>query len=128
VPLAPRLRALVEVDSFATLSVTRLGRIRTYVMWVGAEGDDLIIVTDAASTKLRALRLDPSVTVVVWDRQEPTDYVEVLGTAVAIEVSERARRLLEVDLATRYNGRPYPRPDVDRWAKVTIRPSRQRVW
>jgi PPOX class probable F420-dependent enzyme len=77
------------------------GSPQTSVVWVGRDGDDLVISSAAGRRKERNLRRDPRVSFCVYDRNEPEQYVEVRGLAT---VSEDEGRRLAVALAEKYEG------------------------
>jgi PPOX class probable F420-dependent enzyme len=77
------------------------GGPQTSVVWVGRDGDDLLISTAAGRRKDRNLRRDPRASLSVIDKDDPLQYVEVRGTAT---VTEDIGRRLAVSLAEKYEG------------------------
>jgi PPOX class probable F420-dependent enzyme len=77
------------------------GSPQTSVVWVGRDGDDLVISSAAGRRKERNLRLDPRVSFCVYDRNDPEQYIEVRGLAT---VTEDDGRRLAVALAEKYDG------------------------
>src|SRR4051812_1328623 len=77
------------------------GSPQTSVVWVGRDGDDLLISTAAGRRKETNLRRDPRASLTVIDRNDPLRYVEVRGTAtITLDVGRR----LAVELAEQYEG------------------------
>lgn len=127
--LHPRVKEYAEAANFAVISVILpSGRIGTWVMWIHADEDCLLIVTSAQSAKYRALLSNPSVTITIWQRDVPYNYVELQGHVTSFEPGKEAREMLEVMLARKYRGVTYLRPDVKEWALLRIAPIYQRLW
>ncbi|GII84708.1 PPOX class F420-dependent enzyme [Sphaerisporangium siamense] len=77
------------------------GSPQTSVVWVGRDGDDVLISTAQGRRKEKNLRRDPRASLCVYDKADPLTYIEVRGTAT---VTEDAGRALAVALAERYEG------------------------
>ncbi len=77
------------------------GSPQTSVVWVGRDGDDVLISTAAGRRKEQNLLRDPRASVTVIDKDEPLRYTEVRGTAT---VTEDLGRRLAVELAEIYEG------------------------
>jgi PPOX class probable F420-dependent enzyme len=77
------------------------GSPQTSVVWVGRDGDDLLISTAAGRRKDRNIRRDPRVSLTVYDQADPQVYAEVRGVAT---VTEDIGRSLAVQLAVEYEG------------------------
>lgn len=77
------------------------GSPQTSVVWVGRDGDDLLISTAAGRRKDRNLRRDPRASLSVIDKDDLQQYVEIRGTAT---VTEDVGRRLAVALAEQYEG------------------------
>ncbi|MEU8052810.1 TIGR03618 family F420-dependent PPOX class oxidoreductase [Micromonospora haikouensis] len=100
--LDPDTRALLDRPEFAVLSTTEPdGRAQLSVMWVGRDGDHLVMATKDGRRKVRNIRRDPRVTVLVYDRARPTRYVEIRGRATVTD--EDAHALID-ELARSYTG------------------------
>lgn len=95
-------RALIDGDNPAVLATTNSdGSPQTSVVWVGRDGDDVLISTGQGRKKDRNVRRDPRVSVIVIDKDEPLRYVEIRGTAA---VSPDVDRELAQRLAEKYEG------------------------
>ncbi|NUT42306.1 MAG: PPOX class F420-dependent oxidoreductase [Thermoactinospora sp.] len=77
------------------------GSPQTSVVWVGVDGDDVVISSAAGRRKVVNLERDPRASLSVFDLTDPERYVEVRGLA-AVTVDEGRR--LAVELAERYEG------------------------
>ena len=77
------------------------GAPQTSVVWVGLDGDDVVISTTVGMRKETNLRRDPRASLLVVDKDDPGRYVEIRGAAT---VSEDVDRVLAVQLAEKYVG------------------------
>ena len=77
------------------------GSPQTSVVWVGRDGDDLLVSTAAGRRKERNVRRDSRVSLTVYDIADPLRYVEVRGEAT---VTEDIGREVAVRLAEQYEG------------------------
>ncbi|MEV6350190.1 PPOX class F420-dependent oxidoreductase [Actinoplanes sp. NPDC051851] len=120
------MRELVDRPEFAVLSTVEAGgEAQLSVMWVARDGDDLLMATKAGRRKVRNIRRDPRVTVLLHDRLRPARYAEIRGTARV--TGEDAHALIDA-LARRYTGAAHvvvdPAQEVDR---VVLRITPHRV-
>ncbi len=96
------VRKLLDDPNPAVLAtINPDGSPQTSVVWVGRDGDDLLISTAAGRRKERNLRRDPRVSLTVYDQADPQLYAEIRGRA---SVTEDAGRSLAVRLAEDYEG------------------------
>ncbi|MFD3943526.1 PPOX class F420-dependent oxidoreductase [Streptomyces sp. NPDC058579] len=77
------------------------GSPQTSVVWVGRDGDDLLISSQAGRRKVRNIEADPRVSLTLYDSEDPQLYAEIRGTAT---VTEDAGRALAVALDEHYEG------------------------
>jgi PPOX class probable F420-dependent enzyme len=77
------------------------GSPQTSVVWVGRDGDDLLVSTAAGRRKERNILRDSRVSLTVYDIADPLRYVEVRGVAA---VTEDVGREVAVRLAEQYEG------------------------
>lgn len=95
-------RALIDGDNPAVLATVGVdGTPQSSVVWVGRDGDDVLISTEAARAKTRNVQRTPRASVLVIDKDEPMRYVEIRGKAT---VSDDVDRKLAVQLAEKYEG------------------------
>jgi PPOX class probable F420-dependent enzyme len=102
VSLNEAVRKLLDDPNPAVLAtINPDGSPQTSVIWVGRDGDDLVISTAAGRRKDRNIRRDPRVSLSVYDQDDPEQYAEIRGTAV---VTEDVGRKLAVRLGEEYEG------------------------
>jgi PPOX class probable F420-dependent enzyme len=100
--LSEAVRRLLDEPNPAVLAtINPDGGPQTSVVWVGRDGDDLVISTAAGRRKERNIRRDPRVSLSVYDQDDPEQYAEIRGLAA---VTEDAGRKLAVRLAEEYEG------------------------
>ncbi|GAB3937935.1 hypothetical protein GCM10029976_051700 [Kribbella albertanoniae] len=126
--LSEAARALLDdtnVGVLTTLSST--GAPRNTVVWIGRDGNDVLISSDAAYYKTRNLVADPRTSLLVIDRTNPMRYVEIVAKAVVTPDEDRALaqtlaiKYASSDAADEYAALP---PEVQR---VVIRLSPDRI-
>jgi PPOX class probable F420-dependent enzyme len=102
VSLGEAVRKLLDEPNPAVLAtINPDGSPQTSVVWVGRDGDDLVISTAAGRRKERNMRRDPRVSLSVYDIGDPNRYAEIRGLAT---VTEDTGRKLAVRLAEKYEG------------------------
>jgi len=102
VSLNDAVRKLLDEPNPAVLATVNAdGSPQTSVVWVGRDGDELIISSQAGRRKERNIRRDPRVSISILDRDDPLQYVEVRGVAT---VTEDVGRELAVRLEEQYGG------------------------
>jgi PPOX class probable F420-dependent enzyme len=102
VKLSDSARKIIDDTNHAVLAtINPDGSPQTSVVWIGRDGDDLLISTAAGRRKDRNLRRDPRASLSVFDKNDPERYLEVRGTAT---ITEDTGRALAVALGDKYNG------------------------
>ncbi|MGA5192308.1 PPOX class F420-dependent oxidoreductase [Streptomyces exfoliatus] len=100
--LPDAVRALLDDINPAVLATIQPdGSPQTSVVWVGRDGDDVLISSQEGRRKIKNIRADARVSLTVHDRDDPDVYAEIRGTAT---VTEDAGRALAVALAESYEG------------------------
>ncbi len=100
--LSDAVRKLLDAPNSAVLATLNPdGAPQSSVVWVGRDGDDLLISSAAGRRKEKNIRRDPRVSLTVFDREDPLQYAEVRGAAT---VTEDLGRSLAVTLAEQYEG------------------------
>lgn len=94
-------RLLDEPNPAVLATINADGSPQTSVVWVGREGDELVISSAQGRRKDQNIRRDPRVSLSVYDQEDPETYVEIRGRA---SVTEDAGRALAVRLAEHYEG------------------------
>jgi PPOX class probable F420-dependent enzyme len=96
------VRRLLDEPNPAVLgTINPDGSPQTSVVWVGRDGNDLLISTAAGRRKERNMRRDPRVSLTVLDRGDPQLYAEIRGVAT---VTEDVGRRFAVRLEEQYSG------------------------
>ncbi|MYW04617.1 PPOX class F420-dependent oxidoreductase [Streptomyces sp. SID3343] len=102
ISLRDSARTLLDAAHPAVLATINAdGSPQSSVVWVGLDGDDLLISSQAGRLKERNLRRDPRASLTVYDPADSDHYVEVRGTCT---VTEDEGRRLAVALAEKYEG------------------------
>lgn len=102
VPLSDQARKLVDGANLAVLAtINPDGSPQTSVVWIGRDGDEVVISTEAGRRKDKNLRREPRASLTVIDKNDPDQYVEIRGTAT---VAEDVDRVVAVALAEAYEG------------------------
>jgi PPOX class probable F420-dependent enzyme len=102
VSLNQTVRRLLDDPNPAVLATINAdGSPQTSVVWVAADGDELVISSAAGRRKDVNIRRDPRVSLSVYDPSDPDVYAEIRGRA---SVTEDIDRVLAVRLAEQYEG------------------------
>jgi PPOX class probable F420-dependent enzyme len=119
------LRYLVTSNVPAHLSITKGdGSLVTSVVWVGFDGEHLLVNSPVGSYKGRALRTRPQVALSVVDPGDPWRRLSISGHVVDFRPDEN---LAFIDtLSERYLGTAYRQRDRDREI-IVIQPDRVRA-
>ena len=107
VSLSPEAKALIDRPNFAHLATLMTdGSPQSVPVWVGRDGDRLLVCTNEGSLKGRNTRRDPRVALSIVDFRDPYEEVQVRGRVV--------ERRPDPDLAImdpvshKYTGKPFP--------------------
>ncbi|WP_336206380.1 PPOX class F420-dependent oxidoreductase [Nonomuraea sp. LPB2021202275-12-8] len=102
VSLSDAARRILDAPNIGILAtVNPDGSPQTSVVWMGREGDEVVISSALGRRKDRNLSRDPRASLCVFDLADSSQYVEVRGVAT---VSEDVGRRLAVELAEKYEG------------------------
>jgi PPOX class probable F420-dependent enzyme len=106
-PLSGEAKALIDRPNFAHLAtLMEDGSPQSVPVWVGREGDRLLVCTGEGSLKGRNTRRDPRVALSIVDFHNPYEEVQLRGRVV--------ERRPDPDLAMmdpishKYTGKPFP--------------------
>ena len=116
-PSAPSLpagvRALLARPNYAHLSTLRAdGSPRNHVVWVGLEGDHVLVCTSEHTWKARDMRRDPRVALSVTDLDDPYRMAAVQGRVVEVRPDHDCQVM--DTMARKYTGKPFPARGPDR--------------
>jgi PPOX class probable F420-dependent enzyme len=106
-PLSQELRQLLDGPNFAHLATLMAdGSPHSVPVWVGREGDRILVCTGEASLKARNTRRDPRVALSIVDLRDP--YREAQLRARVVE--RRPDPALEImdSISRKYTGKPFP--------------------
>ncbi len=119
-------RALLDTPEYATIATMEPnGQPQLSVVWVGRDGDDVLVSTIKGRRKHTNIERNPLVTVLVFPKGDPDSYLEVRGTATMTE--EGGRELID-QFAREYRGVPrYTGDDGTENVRVVVRITPTRV-
>lgn len=125
--LDPAIRDLARTgQNFGTICFQLPnGQIGSHVMWVDADDEHIFINTEVHRAKYKAIESNPSVTVTVWNKDNPYQYGEVRGRVVGEVRGPEARANIDA-LSVRYTGQEYSNPIQSERVILRIAPERQR--
>src|SRR4051812_36365085 len=118
IALNDEIRRLLDGRHYAVLAtINPDGGPQTSAMWVGRDGDDVVMSTLIGRRKHRNLERDPRASVTILDSDDPDNYVELRGRATFEPDEDRA---FDTGLSWTYDGRD-PDPDPPGAVRVTLR-------
>ena len=118
IALNDEIRRLLDGRHFAVLAtINPDGAPQTSAMWVGRDGDDVLMSTVAGRQKHRNLERDPRASVTILDSDDQYNYVELRGTAT---FTEDVGRAFDIGLSQAYDGTD-PDPDPPGAVRLIIR-------
>ena len=107
IPLPPEVIQLLDARNFAHLAtIMRDGSPHSAPVWVGREGDQLIICTDEGSIKGKNTQRDPRVAISVIDLEDPYREASLRGRVVERRHDTDFHYLDAI--SRKYVGKPYP--------------------
>ena len=111
--LPPEVRGLLDAPNYVHLTTLRAdGSPRNHVVWVGLEGDHILVCTSDVTWKAKDMRRDPRVSLSVVDAANPYRMAAVQGRVLA-EVPDHDCHLMD-PIARKYTGAPFPSRGPDR--------------
>jgi PPOX class probable F420-dependent enzyme len=120
-------RRLLDGANFAHLTTLQSsGAPKSDVVWVGREGDHVLVATDAKSIKARNVATDPRVSLSVVAFDDPYDQLLLRGRVVEVRADDD---LVVLDaLAHKYLGVPFPRRKWSTRVVLVIAPHQARAY
>ena len=104
------------------------GGPQTNVVWIDHDGEHLLVNSETERQKVRNVRRDPRVAVLVFDPADMDVWVEVRGRVVEIIEGEAARRHIDT-LAQKYLGlSDYPNTIRSPRVILKIAPDRENIY
>jgi len=74
----------------AITTVLPSDRLQTHPIWVGTDGERLVVNTETHRQKYKNVECDPNVTLMIRDEENPYRYAEVRGEVVSEVRSEES--------------------------------------
>jgi len=109
-PLSPDVRALLEEPNFAHLAtIMPEGSPQSAPVWVGVEGDHILIATGEVSLKARNTKRDPRVGLSIVAMDNPYREAQLRGRVV--ERRPDASLAVMDRISRKYTGAPFPMRD-----------------
>jgi PPOX class probable F420-dependent enzyme len=106
-PLSLEIKQLVDRPNFAHLSTLMPdGSPQSVPVWVGREGDRLVVCTGEGSLKAANTRRDPRVALSIVDFQNPYEEAQLRGLVVERRPDPDLRVMDPV--SHKYTGKPFP--------------------
>ena len=124
--LHPATVGLAQDKNYAAITtVLPSGKLQTHPVWVGTDGERLVVNTETHRQKYKNIERDPNVTLMIRHEENPYRYAEVRGEVVEKVTGQEARDHID-ELSQKYHGEDYP-PDAIASERVMlwIVPSRQ---
>jgi PPOX class probable F420-dependent enzyme len=113
IPIPAGVRQLLEEPNYVHLSTLRAdGSPRSWVVWVGLEGDRILICTSECVWKAKDMRRDSRVGLSVTDRANPYRMAMIQGRVVEIRPDEGGRHMDPISM--KYTSAPFPSRGPDR--------------
>jgi PPOX class probable F420-dependent enzyme len=112
-PIPDAVRELLDAPNYVHLSTLRAdGSPRNWVVWVGVEGDRVLVCTSEAVWKAKDMRRDPRVAMSVADVSNPYRMAALQGRVIEIRPDEDCRYMDPISV--KYTGAPFPSRGADR--------------
>jgi len=113
IPIPDAVRELLEEPNYVHLSTLRAdGSPRNWVVWVGIEGDRILVCTSETVWKAKDMRRDPRVAMSVVDLGNPYRMAALQGRVVEIRPDEGCRYMDPISV--KYTGARFPSRGADR--------------
>ena len=103
------------------------GDFQTQLIWVGTDGERLVVNTEVHRQKFKNIERDPRVTLTIRNEQDPYHYAEARGKVVETVTGQRARDHID-ELSRKYHGQDYYPDDIkSERVMLWIVPDRQTI-
>ena len=107
IPIPDEVRELLDAPNYVHLSTLRAdGSPRNSVVWVGREGDLVLICTGEGTWKARDMRGDPRVGLSVTDMANPYRMASLHGRVAEVRADEDCRYMDPISV--KYTSAPFP--------------------
>jgi PPOX class probable F420-dependent enzyme len=124
--LHPATVGLAQGSNYAAITtVLPSGKLQTHPVWVGTDGERLVVNTETHRRKYKNLERDPKVTLMIRHEENPYRYAEVRGEVVEKVTGQEARDHID-ELSQKYHGEDYPPESIQsERVMLWVVPSRQ---
>ena len=103
------------------------GDFQTQLIWLGTDGERLVVNTEVHRQKFKNIERDPRVTLTIRNEQDPYHYAEARGKVVETVTGQRARDHID-ELSRKYHGQDYDPDDIkSERVMLWIVPDRQTI-
>jgi PPOX class probable F420-dependent enzyme len=103
------------------------GKLQTHPVWIGTDGERLVVNTEVHRQKFKNIERDPRVTLTIRNEQDPYHYAEARGRVVETVTGQRARDHID-ELSQKYHGQDYDPDDIkSERVMLWIVPDRQTI-
>jgi PPOX class probable F420-dependent enzyme len=107
IPIPDGVRELLAAANYVHLSTLRAdGSPRNWVVWVGLEGDQILVCTGDSTWKARDMLRDPRVALSVNDLANPYRMGAIQGRVVEVRPDEDCRYMDPISV--KYTSAPFP--------------------
>ncbi len=113
IAIPPEVRALLEAPNYVHLATLRKdGTPRNHVVWVGLEGERVLVCTSDCTWKAKDMRRDPRVALSVQDLANPYRMATLQGVVVEERRDEGCRFMDPISI--KYTSAAFPSRGPDR--------------
>lgn len=107
IPLSPEVKQLIDRTNFAHLATLMSdGSPQSVPIWIGREGNRIVICTGENSLKAKNTRRDPRVALSIVDFKNPYEEVQLRGRVVGRRPDPDFKTVDPISL--KYTGKPFP--------------------
>jgi PPOX class probable F420-dependent enzyme len=107
IAIPAEVRDLLDAPNYVHLSTVRAdGSPRSWVVWVGREGERLLICTHDSTWKAKDMRRDPRVALSVVDLANPYSMAAIQGRVADVRPDEDCRFMDPISI--KYTSAPFP--------------------
>jgi len=105
--LSPEAKQLIDHPNFAHLATLMPdGSPQSVPVWIGREGDHLVICTGEGSLKAKNTRRDPRLALSIVDFTNPYEEVQIRGRVIERRADPDLKTLDPI--SHKYTGKPFP--------------------
>jgi PPOX class probable F420-dependent enzyme len=107
IAIPAQARALLEAPNYVHLATLRMdGSPRSWVVWAGLEGENVLVCTGDSTWKAKDMRRDPRVALSVLDLADPYRMAALQGRVIDVRDDEDCRYMDPISI--KYTNEPFP--------------------